>query len=330
MDPFIAWMLLHFALAALGTWLARAYALKHRIVDQPGERRSHAVATPRGGGIAIVITVLIGCGWLGMHWPGHRVLLMAYATGLLLVAGVGWMDDHRPLPAWPRLAVQAMSALILAAAIHVTTQAWLPSIAAFLLVMILVNVWNFMDGINGLATSQAALVAAGVAAVMVPGPVAWLAMGFIAATCGFLPFNFPKARIFLGDVGSGALGYGLSGLLAGTFLFTPFPWPLLFLPLAAFLVDAGFTLLGRILRRERWWAPHVSHLYQQLARSRASHTQVTMAYALFTLAGAFIMSAGVNLSLTGAMVLTAGWYSIAACIWLIYNKEFCVGNGERP
>ena len=326
----MAWMLLHVVLAVLGTWLARTYALKRQLVDQPGERRSHSVATPRGGGIAIVITVLLGCCWLGIVWPDHRVLLMAHATGLLLVAGVGWLDDHRPLSPWPRLAAQATSGLILAVAIQATTQAWLPAIAAFLLVMVLVNVWNFMDGINGLATSQAALVAAGLAVVMVPGPVTWLAVGLFAATCGFLPFNFPKARIFLGDVGSGALGYGVAGLLTGAFSFTAIPWPLLFLPLAAFLVDAGFTLLGRILRRERWWAPHVSHLYQQLARSRRSHAQVTMAYALFTLTGAFIMSAGVNLSLTGAMVLTTGWYVMATCIWLIYNKEYWVGNGERP
>ena len=330
MHPLIPWMLAHFVLAAVGTWLARGYALKRRLVDQPGERRSHVVATPRGGGIAIVVTVLLGCGWLGMAWPEYRALLLAYAIGLLLVAGVGWLDDHRPLSPWPRLAVQALSGLILAVAIHASTQAWLLSVAAFLLVMILVNIWNFMDGIDGLATSQAALVAAAMAVAMVPGPFTWLAAGLFAATCGFLPFNFPKARIFLGDVGSGALGYLLAGLLIVALLASAVPGPLLLLPLAAFLVDAGFTLLGRMLRNERWWTPHVSHLYQQLARGRAGHKLITVAYAAFTLAGAFIMFASVNLSLTGTMILTVGWYVMAACIWVMANKEFCLGNGARP
>ena len=322
MHPLIPWVLAHFVLAAVVTWLARGYALKHRLLDQPGERRSHAVATPRGGGIAIVVAVVMGCVWLGIIWPGQRLFLSAYVAGLVLVAGIGWLDDHRPLTPWSRLAVQAVAGLILALGTYVSTQAWLPGIAAFVLVMVLVNVWNFMDGINGLATSQAILVATGISAVLAPGPLVWLAVGLSAAACGFLPFNFPKARIFLGDVGSGALGYLLAGLLVASFDGTEVPWPLLFLPLAAFLVDAGFTLLGRMLRKEPWWTPHVSHLYQQLARVRASHLQVTLAYALFTLMGVLIMATRVNLSLTGAVILTTGWYVMAICIWFSANREF--------
>ena len=322
MQSLVPWVLAHFVLAAVATWLARGYALKRRLLDQPGERRSHAVATPRGGGIAIVITMVMGCVWLGIVWSGQRLFLSAYVAGLALVAGIGWLDDHRPLTPWSRLAVQAVAGLILGLGTYASTQAWLPGIAAFVLVMVLVNVWNFMDGINGLATSQAILVATGISAVLAPGPLVWLAVGLSAAACGFLPFNFPKARIFLGDVGSGALGYLLAGLLVASFHSSQVPWPLLILPLAAFLVDAGFTLLGRMLRKERWWTPHVRHLYQQLARSRASHLQVTLAYALFTLVGALIMVAGVNLSLTGAVILTIGWYMMAICIWMSANKEF--------
>ena len=329
MHPLLAWMLVHFALAAVGTWLARAYALKRRLVDQPGERRSHAVATPRGGGIAIVIVVLLGYGWLAMAWPEHRLLLGAYATGLLLVAGIGWVDDHRPLSPWSRLAVHALAALILALAILASTHTWLTAVAAFVLVMVLVNVWNFMDGIDGLATSQAALVAAGIALVLAPGSLAWLAAGLFAAACGFLPFNFPKARIFLGDVGSGALGYLLAGLLVVSFQYARVPWPLLCLPLAAFLVDAGFTLLGRMLLGEPWWTPHVTHLYQQWARACSSHVQVCVAYALFTLLGMALMLAGVNLSLTGAIVLSAGWFLMTLGIWMFAKKGTSMGKGAQ-
>ena len=144
------------------------------------------------------------------------------------------------------------AALTLAAGVWMATgSAWL-AVAACVLAMVLTNVWNFMDGIDGLAASQAVLVAAGVALVA-DGPVQWLALALLAATMGFLPFNFPKARIFLGDIGSGALGYTLAMLVVVAAGRTPpgrdrwswWPW---LLPLSAFLLDAGLTLLGRMVR----------------------------------------------------------------------------------
>ncbi|HYM86296.1 MAG TPA: lipopolysaccharide biosynthesis protein, partial [Pseudoxanthomonas sp.] len=114
-------MLLSFLLAAVGTWLARRYALRFQLLDQPGERRSHAVATPRGGGISIVACMLLGIAWAGFHQPQHALLLTCLAAGLLLVAGIGWVDDHRPLSPLLRLMVQALAALLLAYAFHRAT-----------------------------------------------------------------------------------------------------------------------------------------------------------------------------------------------------------------
>nr|WP_298125130.1 lipopolysaccharide biosynthesis protein [uncultured Pseudoxanthomonas sp.] len=274
------WLLLLTAGTAVGTWLARRYALRGNLLDQPGERRSHDVATPRGGGIAIV-AVLVAAGlYLALGPRAMDLLWWGFLPGLLIVAGVGWWDDHRPLSPWLRLAVQAVAALTLAAGAGGQSGQLLPAILAFGTAMVLVNVWNFMDGINGLATSQAALAALAYAGLLVGG-WHWLAFALLAACIGFLPFNFPRARIFLGDVGSGALGYALAGLATAAYLILPpVSAPLLLLPLSAFLVDAGFTLSGRMLRGEQWWTPHVGHLYQIGAR-RFGHAAITVIYAMF-------------------------------------------------
>lgn len=312
------WLLLHFAAAAAGTWLARRYALHRDLVDHPGERRSHRAATPRGGGVAIVVTVWCGGAWLLWRDPGQGALLPAFLGGLLLVAGIGWWDDHRPLSPWSRLVVQSIASGLLAFATWNDTGDPMAAAIAFVSSLALVNVWNFMDGINGLATSQAAIAAAAFAFAL-QGPWAWLAGALLAACLGFLPFNFPRARIFLGDVGSGALGFVLAALLAAGWAGSAVPWPLLCLPLCAFLVDAGFTLSGRILKGEPWWTPHVTHLYQQAAR-RWGHTPVTVIYAAFgcvTLLLIFVLSQ--TTSLTG-LLATAGVYAVAAAAWKVLRS----------
>ena len=322
MAPLIAWMLLHFVLAAVCTWLARRYALQRKLVDQPGDRRSHSVATPRGGGISIVIAVLLGIGWMLVQWPDQHLLLSCLAIGLVLVAGIGWVDDHRPLTPWLRLAVQGVAALVLAWGFHRAYGSILPAVVAFVLAMVLVNIWNFMDGIDGLATSQAALVAGGLALLTGGnGLLGWSAAGLAAACLGFLPFNFPKARIFLGDVGSGALGYLLAALLAMAYASTQVAWPLLLLPLAAFLVDAGFTLAVRMMKGERWWTPHVTHAYQVWARREAGHVKVSMAYAAFTVVGVILMLTGISWSWFTAAWMGLLWYVFTFLSWARLRRD---------
>ena len=99
------------ALSALGTWAARGYALRRQLVDHPGERRSHQVATPRGGGMAIVGALLVAAAWALWQWPAQQLPIAGAAAGFALVAGIGWWDDHRPLPARWRLAVHALAVL---------------------------------------------------------------------------------------------------------------------------------------------------------------------------------------------------------------------------
>jgi len=325
----MGWLLLHFGIGLAGTWLARRYALHRRLIDEPGERRSHVVATPRGGGIAIVAALLLALLALAAWHPAQRGLLLSGALGLLLVAAVGWFDDHRPLSAALRLSVHAVAAVALALAVHERDGGPLAAGLVFLLALILVNVWNFMDGIDGLAASQAILVAVGYA-LSIDDPVAvLLAFALMAATCGFLPFNFPKARIFLGDVGSGSLGFGLAVILAIAVSARREPPSLvqfaLLLPLSAFLIDASLTLAKRIVKGDRWWTAHVEHAYQRWAARIRGHVVVTTAYATWTVLGVGLMiwvQSG-----SGALIMASvlAWHLSAVIAWI-----WLQGRGRVP
>lgn len=315
-----AWLALHVALAAAGTWLSRRYALARRLVDEPGERRSHMVATPRGGGVAIAATMLVAMLALGARFPGWVPTLAPVALGTLLVAAIGWIDDHRPLSAWLRLAVHVLAAALLGLACIVDGGGLVTALCVFALGVGLVNVWNFMDGTNGLATSQAALVAATASIFALAGSVDWwLGWALVAACLGFLPFNFPRARIFLGDVGSGTLGYLLAALVAlddGPAVARA--WVLL--PLSAFLLDAALTLATRMVRGERWWTPHVQHLYQHLARRWSAHQGVAAVYAAWTLVAGVVAWMVRLQGPTTMMCAVSIWYLLGAGIWFAIKR----------
>ncbi len=318
----ITWCALFAALGAVGTWLARAYALQRQLVDQPGERRSHLVATPRGGGIAIVLAFLVALATMILREPREIVLLASAGIGLLLVAGIGWADDHRPLSPWSRLVVHAVAAGWLAGGFYLSGASSLVALTAFASALVLVNIWNFMDGIDGLAATQTILVAAAFAFLAGNLLAIHLGLALIASTLGFLPFNFPRARIFLGDVGSGALGFALALMLGMSLDAMPIvAWPLAFLPLSAFLLDAGLTLFTRILRGERWWAPHVEHAYQRWARCVGRHPPVTAGYAVWTLLMCLGMvllwkrdPRGTEMAVVGCWAMGCGvWYWLRRC-----------------
>lgn len=278
------WMLAIASLAAsfllsLG-W--RAFALRRGHVDQPGHRRLHQVPTPRGGGIGIALVLLVASAWLG---EGRA----AFALGLALCAGAGLLDDLRPLPPALKLALQAAGALCLAWAFPLYPAVLgqpLGVAAAACFVVGLVNVWNFLDGSNGMAATQALLSALGLALLAPAAPgLAWLAVALSAACLGFLPLNFPRARLFLGDVGSHALGYAVAalGLLAASRMDAAQGW-LLLLPPSVMLIDAGLTLVARARRRQVLWQAHREHLYQRAVARGWSHAGVCALYAAWTVA----------------------------------------------
>jgi len=319
---FAAWLAVSLAIGAGGTWLARRHALRHHLFDAPGERRAHTAPTPRGGGLGIVVALLLAGGFLA-HGVDDRLTWGATLAGFALVAGVGWWDDHRSLSPWMRLAVQGLAAALFAWATWRQTDAPGLALLAFVLAMGLANAWNFMDGIDGIAATQAVLVA-GAVALATTGPIAWWGWALVGATLGFLPFNFPKARIFLGDVGSGALGFALAVLLVHAVSATPSisPW-LWALPPSAFLIDSSLTLAGRMLRGEAWWRPHALHAYQKWARSRGSHVAVTLAYGAFTVCAIACMFTFWNLAVQRdrVLVVVTAWYIAGTGIWWALQRR---------
>ena len=308
-----------FAAASALTMVARLYAVRRQLVDAPGARRSHRIATPRGGGIAIVAVVLPIMVWLGVVGTGSPVLL-AGACGLALVAAIGWIDDHRPLSPWARLAVHAVSAGLLAWALVASGAPLWWATSVFLLTLGLVNAWNFLDGIDGIAVTQAILFAVGIVLVG-SGMAALLAFAFAAACAGFLPWNFPKARIFLGDVGSGALGYMAACLVA----LAPVPGPvdllLVLLPLSGVLIDTTLTLFSRIIAGEPFWKPHVQHVYQRCVQAGYTHARVTCCFAAWTLVSLVVAVGTSGASQPVIIGAFATWYAVGTAIWFVLRAR---------
>ncbi|MEO5596742.1 MAG: glycosyltransferase family 4 protein [Lysobacteraceae bacterium] len=319
------WILLCAAafVSALLTAATRYYALRRNLLDAPGRRRSHALPTPRGGGLGPILTILVaGVCWLVIT---HRLdkSIATCLAGLSLVAVIGWWDDHRPLPASLRLTIHLAAAAL--AALGLLGMPSTPAQSGLLLIAIiwiagLINAWNFMDGIDGIATTQAIMVTA---CVLIGGALfawldaRWMAAGWVAigALLGFLPFNFPRARIFLGDVGSGALGFMIACLLLRAIVSGGMRWPLAMLAVSAFGIDAALTLGKRMAQRKAWWRPHREHLYQWMVRRGKSHQWVNLAYATWTL-----LACVMTLIAAPAGAVLSAWMTIAAlsCACLLW------------
>jgi len=279
------------ALSALGTGLVRRYAIARSVLDIPNHRSSHSVPTPRGGGVAIVLSFLAGTLVLAAVHRISSELAIALVGAGATVAVIGFIDDHRHLPALWRLFA------------HFAAGAWalvwlggLPPVAVAgavrdlgypgdVLVVIglvwLLNLYNFMDGIDGIAAVEAVTVCLGAIVLYAASPgiaIGWYAPALLAvATGGFLVWNFPPARIFMGDAGSGFLGVILGVLaLDAANHSARWLWSWLIL-LGAFVVDATVTLLFRIHRGEKIYEAHRHHAYQHAAHRFRSHRPVTLA-----------------------------------------------------
>ena len=323
----LPWLAAVAAMAACGAWLARGHALRHGLLDAPGERRSHRVPTPRGGGIGIAMAWVLACAVSAFGGILPVPLALAAVGGAVLVGGAGYVDDHRPLSAWWRLAAHVAAGAALAAGLAAAGAApWL-ALLGLAGVPVMVNVWNFMDGIDGLATSQAALAALGFALLATSSAAAVPALVLAAACLGFMPFNFPRARIFLGDVGSGVLGFALAVLaclllLQGAATDGPALLPVLLLPLSAFLIDAALTLGRRIVRREHWWKPHVGHAYQRLAAGLGSHVPATLAYGAWTIAATVLAWATIGQGLAARMAAAGSCGVLGALAWHVITSNW--------
>ncbi len=286
--------------ASILSWLlasrVRLYALD-RLLDIPNERSSHTAPTPRGGGLAIAVTVIGGVlvaaviRWI--PWD----LALALSGGGAMIAAVGWIDDHRSLSALTRFAVQFFSA------------AWamfwlggLPSLSIGSTVVNLgpaglilgvvgivwaINLYNFVDGIDGLAAGEAistGVIGGAILLAMNQYGLAMVSLLIAAASAGFLPLNWAPAKLFMGDVGSGMLGYLFAVLAIASENAGAIPLLIWVLLLGAFVFDATVTLCRRIARGERWYHAHHSHAYQRMVQAGRSHAMVSSMILLINLA----------------------------------------------
>lgn len=310
-------LLVAFAASAVGIAFLRRYASRLPRAA-PNARSLHGGEVPRAGGIAILagslpVLVIATPAVAGPYW--------AWLIALAAVAAVSFADDIRSRPASARLAVQSAAALAVAMLIFDGAPA--AGLAAALAIVWGANLFNFMDGSDGLAAAMAIIGFSAYAIAARQAGAPWLCYAAIAvATLPFMLVNRPPATMFMGDVGAVPLGFlaaafGIAGAVAGTW---PAWFPLLvFLP---FVADATTTLLARALRRERVWEAHRSHFYQRLNTLGAGHRGTLAIYAAAMLAcaatalvclalprpaGAFGLAAALALHLTAFAAIDYHW-----------------------
>lgn len=284
-----------FVLSLVATRLVLRYALRRQLLDLPNARSSHTRPTPRGGGLAVAAVILVGIAALTFSGWLPRPTGLAVVGGGLLIAGVGWLDDHRSLPASLRAGVHVVAAgwavwwlgglPALRVGDGVARLGWAGGLLALLGVVWATNLYNFMDGIDGLAAGEAVVVGLIGGGLLLAGDRAELAgVAFLTAGAsgGFLVWNWSPARIFMGDVGSGLLGFMFAVLAVASENAGGVPvlgWLML---LGVFVFDATATLLRRAAGGERWYEAHRSHAYQRAVQSGWSHRSVTSCLLLLT------------------------------------------------
>ncbi len=274
------------------TYLLRVYALKNNIIDTPNSRSSHVIPTPRGGGVAIVVSFLIGI--MLFYFQGYLALLPA--VGLIISGGVialvGFWDDHGHIAArWRLLAHFSAAAFLLfclggfpASTIsgYTIDLGLFGSVFGLLFLVWMLNLYNFMDGIDGLASAEAVIACIGAIVIyLISGSHieldSYLVLWLLASTVlGFLLWNFPPAKIFMGDAGSGFLGLIIGSLaISAGWIETKFFFCWLIL-LGLFIVDATWTLVRRVLGGFKVYEAHRSHGYQIASRKFKRHLPVTL------------------------------------------------------
>jgi len=323
------WILLAvFCLSLVLTGGLRRYALKASIIDIPNERSSHTVPTPRGGGVAIVISFAIALPVLA----GQGFLTSAEAIAMggagLLVAVLGFADDHGHIAALWRLLGHFLAAAWLLiwlgglAPLSLLGMSldlgWIGFVFGLIYLVWLLNLYNFMDGIDGLASVEAICVCLGMCIVYFIAGVselAFLPLIMAGAVSGFLFWNFPPAKIFMGDAGSGFLGLMLGGLTLISAWHSPeLLWCWLIM-LGFFIVDATFTLLRRVFRREKVYQAHCSHAYQNASRRFKSHKLVTLAVAAINVLWLLPISIWVASSGGGFFGLVLAYSPLILLVW---------------
>ncbi|WP_456415613.1 MraY family glycosyltransferase [Thiolapillus sp.] len=334
------WVLVLLAFAVSGglCWRFLSPASRFHVLDHPGERSLHQQATPRSGGVAIVTAILLA--WtvaaaIGeLSWSGELAWLFA---AVVLLAVTGGVDDRQDLSPLIRLLVQLLAALALLAADLLPRNLQLPGMDIFLpggaaavlmllYVLWMTNLYNFMDGMDGFAGGMAVIGFAVMAWLgWRGGDEDFLLASLIvaAASAGFLLFNFPPARLFMGDAGAPVLGFLAAAFSLWADREGLFPLWVAVLIFSPFVADASYTLLRRLLAGRKVWQAHREHVYQRLVQMGWSHRRTVLwSYALMLAAGgAAVMALNQNTFVQWATM--ASWAAAYATVILL------VGLRER-
>ncbi|MBM5461588.1 glycosyltransferase family 4 protein [Pseudomonas sp. P66] len=320
------------------TGLLRKYALARQLIDVPNTRSSHTVATPRGGGGAIVFTFLVALMILFQMELISTGSFSALGGAGALVALVGFIDDHGHIAARWRLAGHFLAGIwvlfwvggmpVLSLFGFILESGWITTTLALFYLVWVLNLYNFMDGIDGLASVEAICACLGICVlywVTGHGDLVWPPLLLAVSVTGFLIWNFPPAKIFMGDAGSGFLGIVLGVFsLQAAWASPDFFWAWLIL-LGVFIVDSTFTLIRRLARGEKIYQAHRSHAYQFAARQFGHHLPVTLAVGAINLFWLVPLAfCVVRFRMDGAMVLC-----IAYAPLLVLALKFHAGERER-
>lgn len=296
----------------VGVEIFRRWSLRRELLDIPNERSSHTVPTPRGGGLVIAVVCLTA--YSIYLYMGNGTFDLAYILGAVLVAGISWADDLRTVPSVWRFCAHTLAALIVMPSIGSFEQIYIPIlqetitsktfgfIITWLWIVGVTNVYNFMDGIDGIAGTQTIMAGVGwyfVADWLGADTISFYGGVIACAGLGFTIQNWQPAKIFMGDVGSAFLGYTFAvlPLLAARELNanpataenSPFLLPAAVFLIWLFIFDAVYTFLRRLFNKEKVWEPHRGHLFQKLVISGYSHQFVAGLYGLLALCNVLAM-----------------------------------------
>ncbi len=328
-------IIITFFFSTLLSWLltsrVRQYALKKDLLDIPNARSSHSVPTPRGGGLSIIIVLLLSA-VASLFLPNAPVpLLVSLVLATVAYAILGWQDDKHDLPASIRFLFQLLIATIFTAWL-----AWygmpefMLSIAGIAIILSSVlwiawmaNLYNFMDGIDGISAVETIILGTTTSywfAMSGAISIAIICIAVAGAALGFLRWNWSPAKIFMGDVGSLALGafFAIMAMIGSSSLDIPFSAFLILY--AVYLADSGVTLLRRMIKRERWWQAHRCHFYQRAVQSGYSHAQVSLAVMVINLLLAVLASLVVVDILDANIALLACLIILAPLMFLINSR----------
>lgn len=271
------------ALSAVMVFLVMRVAVQRNMVDFPGERQSHTKPTPTGGGLGLVATLVLTSLMLARNGLIAPPWTLVVLPGLSVLALVGWRDDFSPVSVRFRLFVQLTVSLALLALLRNSDQLenWPATLLGGVAIMWTMNFYNFMDGSHGMAGFQGLFTGLLLGFLFsIDGHLQLAIPAFLLAACcaGFLPFNFPVPRVFMGDAGSVPLGFALATLILLGLLQGALSLPEALLLLSVFLIDSSLTLFKRAIQGERWYTAHKQHVYQRLIAHGWSHSRVLLLY----------------------------------------------------